>query len=128
MSLRGATVCASVVFALVGCADRQGTPRRLNSRKEIRVLEAGVVDHSFVVEYCSEVPLGNRAMLGREADEVFDSFRNDLAQSGRSEASLWPTVCKWQVRWAGWKPVVLREQSTEFGYVRSADGTWTRRD
>src|SRR5687768_7888240 len=90
---------------IVGCSNREGTPRTLKSGNEIGLRFAGVVNDSYFVEYCSDLPLSDRRSLGGEADQVFDAFRAEIAQSRLSEASVWPTVCRWQVRWAGWTPV-----------------------
>ena len=120
-----------IIFAIsaavtAGCSDRQGTPRTLQSGKEVRLLFAGVVQDSFFVEYCSELPLSDEA-LASETDEVFDAFRADITRSGQSEAQVWPTVCRWQVRWAGWIPVVVREESVSFHYAPTEGGAWARR-
>ena len=87
-----------------------------------------MVDDSFIVEYCTDLPLNDRRILGSEADEVFHSFRGELAKSMQAEASMWPTVCRWELRWSGWKPVLLTEQSTDVTYVRSTSGDWTRQN
>ena len=114
---------------LLGCSNREGTPRTLKSGNEIGLRYAGVVHNSYSVEYCSALPLGDRRSLGGEADQVFDALRAEIAQSRVSEGSLWPTVCQWQVRWAGWTPVIIREESTDFAYsLSSVDGAWTRRN
>ena len=118
-------ISAAVVL---GCSSRQGTPRTLQSGKEVRLLFADVVQDSFVIEYCSALPLGDRRVLGSETDEVFDAFRADITESGRSEAQVWPTVCRWQVRWAGWIPVVVGKESTSFHYSPAEDGAWARRN
>ena len=110
----------------VGCSDRHGTPRTLKSGEEIQLLFAGVVGDSFYVEYCSELPFTDRRALGVEADEILDALRADLTQSGQSEAQVWPTVCRLQVRWAGWVPVIIREESTSFAYSPAEGGAWTR--
>jgi hypothetical protein len=111
---------------VVGCSDREGTARTLTSGKVIRLLFAGVVDDSYSVEYCTELALSDRRALAREADEIIDEFRADAVASGVSKASLWPTVCRWRVRWAGWRPVIVGKESTAFTYWLGAGGAWTR--
>jgi hypothetical protein len=43
-----------------------------------------------------------------------------------SRAHLWPTVCYSQLRWAGWHPVFISDQSTPFTYHLGNDGHWSR--
>lgn len=112
----------------VGCSDREGTARTLTSGKVIRLLFAGVVDDRFVVECCTELPLSDRRAVAREADEIVEGFRAEVVGSGISEASLWPTLCRWRVRWAGWRPVIVGKESTDFRYSLAAGGAWTRRN
>jgi hypothetical protein len=118
-------ITATVVL---GCSGRKSTPRTLKSGKEVRLLFAGVVQDAFSIEYCSELPLSDRRVLASETDEVFDAFRADITESGRPEALVWPTVCSWQVRWSGWIPIVVGEESTSFHYSPAEDGAWARRN
>jgi len=112
--------------AIFGCSHRQTTPRALTSGREIQVLRAGLFNNSFLVEYCADIQRGDRAALGRQADEVFESFRSDVGRSRQSEALLWPTTCRWSVQWHGWRPAIVLEESTAFRYLLNPDGTWTR--
>jgi len=113
---------------LIGCSDHEGAARTLPSGKVIRLLFSGVVTDSYSVEYCTALPLRDRRVLAREADEIIEEFRAEAIRSGLSTAVLWPTVCRRQIRWAGWRPVIVQQQSTDFAYSLTAGGAWTRQN
>ena len=110
---------ATAWLLLIAC----GQPHTLASGTTIRLLRAGAVEDSFTVEYCTQYPLGDRKALGGQADEVLAGLH---APAGLRRADLWPTACYSQLRWAGWHPVIISEQSTAFTYHLGEDGQWAR--
>jgi hypothetical protein len=110
---------------LAGC-NRTGQPHILESGETVSLLYAGVVEDTFFVEYCTQHAMRDRISMGRQADDVLASLAERAKATGLRDAHVLPTVCHWQVRWAGWYPVIVGEESTAFTYGRTADGRWSR--
>jgi len=125
---RTAIILTIATALLSACAHREGQATTLKSGKVIRLLSTGTVGTTFVIEYCSELPLTERTSLGEETDGIVDSFRNEIARAAHSEVSVWPTVCRRRLVWDGWRPTLIVEENTTFDYVPSASGVWTRRN
>jgi len=119
------TLTAALGAAACG---RATEPRTLTSGKIVGVLSSGArhEHETYWVEYCSDGPQADRGVLRDEADEVFEAFAATLV--GYSEVSLNPTDCHWRLRWAGWRPVAVRNESMSFQYVRNAAGEWSAID
>ena len=117
----------AAALGAAGCS-RATEPRTLTSGKVVAVLSSGArhEHETYWVEYCSDGPQADRAVLRVEADEVFQAF--GAAIVGYSEVSLNPTDCRWRLRWSGWRPSVARDESTSFQYVRNAAGEWSAID
>jgi len=116
-------VNALIAGLLLMACDGRGQPHTLASGTTIRLLSAGAVEDSFTVEYCTQYPHSDRRSLAGQADEVLGSLR---APTGLKRAYVWPTACYSQLRWAGWHPVIISDQSTAFTYHLGEDGHWSR--
>lgn len=115
----------TVVAALGTAACARATePRTLTSGRVVGLLSSGArhEHETYWLEYCSDGSQADRGVLRAEAAEVFQAF--DAALVGYSEVSLNPTDCRWRLRWTGWRPSVVRDESMSFQYVRNAAGEW----
>jgi len=117
----------AAALGAAGCG-RATEPRTLGSGKVVGVLSSGArhEHETYWVEYCSEGPQADRDVLRAEANEVFEAFAATIV--GYSEVSLNPTDCRWRLRWTGWRPAVVRDESMSFQWVRNAAGQWSAID
>ena len=113
-------------FVLTGCG-KVGRPIKLASGAELRVTYDGNVSGTSFVEYCTELPLGDRPALSAEADLLWRQLSVESVHAQTTEAQVWPTTCHWQLRWSGWTPALINRESTDIAYSRVVGGAWVRK-
>jgi hypothetical protein len=112
---------------LVGCGPTVSTTsRRLSSGKEIDVVSIGVHDDAWDLEYCTHLPFSPREPLTCEAAAVWQGMAEEASASGASRAYIYATSCKRELKFVGWRPVVMANKSTGFRLLKDGNGTWQK--
>ena len=117
-----------VILALLlfGCAAQEAHYKliKLPSGKQVKVLSVGKMyfgqgDPALLLKYETDLPIGDIPALQREADEIWQSFKEDVENAhlsnGIISATSHPTP-----------GFISRSQSYNFVFQKSADGTWHR--
>jgi len=73
----------------------------------------------LVLNYQTDLPMSDKSALGKEADEIWVFFKNDVEQAGMSEAAI--------VAHSRPTGFIIQESKTQgFSYEKLADGSWSR--
>jgi len=134
----GSLVFSFVLVVEAGCvADPPTTQRILPSGRVLEVVHAGLIDGdsaSWVLEYRTHLPMTDRRALQCEVVALWPEFRDEATSSGASGAQVWPTTFDRQLKFDGWRPVLLSHHSTAFTFGRDdagafvAKGGWSGSD
>ena len=107
--------------------------RKLVSGQSVRVIDSGVVKDLdgtpfFNITYCSNFEKHERDKLEAEADDVWNTFRDEAETSGVSEVSLEIWECRRRLLWQLWPPhCLLVDTGTAFSFTRDHNHEWHRR-
>jgi hypothetical protein len=122
---RMSAVVLLVLSAFVACGPSVSTTsRRLPSGKEIDLISVHVHDDRWSLDYCTHLPLWPHEPLVCEVEAVWQGMAEEATASGASRAYIYPTICKREVEFAGWRPVVVANKSTGFRLLKDKNGTW----
>lgn len=98
---------------------------KLKSGRDVEKIWSGVVNgRAWVFEYRTHVPTGDLKGLHNEAEAIWPGVKEQAERAGQSKASLWPIDFRRQVRFSGWRPIVIGQRMTPVSFERSADGIW----
>jgi hypothetical protein len=100
---------------------------KLKSGRDVEVIWSGMVNGpspTWVFEYRTHILFADLKRLHQEAEAIWPDIEEQANRAGQSRASLWPVNFRRQVRFLGWRPVVLGQRMTPISFERSADGTW----
>jgi hypothetical protein len=129
LAVRGHAVRIFLAVLLAGtvsaCGQNKGQVQTLPSGKQIVVLGVGPIyfakdnQTALMLKYQTTLSLEDRAALGKEADEIWSSFRVDVDQAGLPTGIIS----------ANEKPtgfIVTHSRGFNFVYTKSGNGQWTR--
>ena len=128
LALSGA-IAAALVFASACTYDPPTTVRTLHSGLKVEVVSMRVIDGpdpTWVIEYRTRIPLSERLRLQCEALSLWDELRTEADGAGVKQAGVWPNNFRRELRFDGWKPVVLSHMSTAFSLKKDDTGSWVR--
>jgi hypothetical protein len=73
----------------------------------------------LVLNYQTELPMSDKSALGKEADEIWVFFKNDVEKAGMTEAAI--------VAHSRPTGFIIQESKTQgFSYEKRTDGGWSR--
>jgi hypothetical protein len=114
------------MVVLVGCGPTVATTRReFSSGQSVDVISSGTVGGAWDLDYCTHTP--TQGALVCEVEALWPDIRRDAEAAGTSKAHVYGTHCSREVRFDGWRPVVLSNKSTGFVFERDESGTWRRK-
>jgi hypothetical protein len=123
---RRAILGGVLVVVLVACGPTVTTKKRpFSSGQEVDVISSGMVDASWDLDYCTHTT--THGALVCEVEALWPDIQSDAEAAGAAKAHVYGTRCSREVRFDGWRPVVLSNKSTGFVFEKSESGTWRRK-
>lgn len=116
-----------VAYVILKMPNPQTKHVRLRSGREVDVVWSGPLNGSkpkWIFEYRTRVPIRDHDRLQHEVEALWHDIENQADQAGLPRAAVWPVSFDTEVRFNGWKPVIFRQLSTQFGFEKNADGVW----
>ena len=110
-------------------SDPPTTTRVLPSGRQIEVISVGVVgdaDGRWVLEYRTLLPITPHERLQCEVEAIWSDVKGEAENAGVRRAGIWPTSFDHELRWVGWRPVMLGQMMTAFSLERDGQGGWRK--
>ena len=97
---------------------------KLPSGRQVKVLSVGKMyfskgEPALMLKYQTDLPIGNAAALDAEADDIWQSFKEDVERAHLSNAIISATS-------HATRGFISESRSYNFVYQKSAGGTWQR--
>jgi hypothetical protein len=99
----------------------------LKSGRHVDVIWSGVVSRptpTWVFEYRTRIAFADLKRLRHEAEAIWPDIREQADRAGQSKASLCPINFSRELRFSGWRPVVIGQRMTSVSFEKIAGGTW----
>ena len=101
------------------------TRQALPSGRVVEVVAKRVVGRAWTLEYRTRIPRSHHRALESEAEEIWNGFRAEAEATGATRVQLFPIEFSSELRFAGWRPVVLSNlESGALILEKMPDGTW----
>lgn len=101
---------------------------RQPSGRELEVISINVVGAgpSWFLDYRTSLPISDVSKLECEAAAVWEDVRPQAETSGATRAYLCPNNLSSELKFDGWRPVLLSDKSTAFSLEKNPQGVWVK--